>query len=399
MAAPLAFNEAERLEALRSYEILDTSPEEEFDSLTHLAGIICRTPIALITLVDAARQWFKSRVGLEATETPREHSFCAHAIVQSEPFVVPDALEDPRFSTNPLVTSDPKIRFYYGVQLVNDKGLALGTLCVIDRKPRELNAEQIDALKVLGRQVVAQLQLRRALQELSRHRSQLEETVEQRTKQLRTALKRVESTYDETLAALGAALDLRDNETAGHSRRVTRYCLEIAKALGCDNEELKQIERGSYLHDIGKIGIPDSILLKPGRLTPEERITMDSHVRIGYDIVSRIAFLARPADIVLTHQERFDGTGYPQGLVGAEISMGARIFSIADTLDAMTSDRPYRRALPFSEARDEIIRESGRQFDPEIVEAFLSIPEEAWTKIRAEVAERRQTLRQLPEVI
>ena len=124
---------------------------------------------------------------------------------------------------------------------------------------------------------------------------------------------------------------------------------------------------------------------------------MDSHVRLGYDIVSKIAFLARPSEIVLTHQERFDGTGYPQGLVGKEIPLGARIFSVADALDAMTSDRPYRRALPFSEARDEILGQSGRQFDPAVVEAFRSIPEEAWNRIRKEVAERRQTLRQLPE--
>ena len=397
MAASIPLNETERLEALRSYEVLDTSPEEEFDALTRLAGVICGTPIALISLVDAARQWFKSRVGLEVQETPREVSFCAHAINQPGPFVVQNALEDSRFSTNPLVTSDPKIRFYCGVPLTNEKGLSLGTLCVIDRQPRQLSTEQMEALKVVGRQVMAQLELRRTLRELDRHRSQLEATVEQRTRQLRAALKRVESTYDETLEALGAALDLRDNETAGHSRRVTRYCLEIATVLGCGEEELKHIERGSYLHDIGKIGIPDSILLKPGQLTLEERSVMDSHVHLGYDIVSKIAFLARPSEIVLTHQERFDGTGYPQGLVGKEIPLGARIFSVADALDAMTSDRPYRRALPFFEARDEILEQSGRQFDPAVVEAFGSVPEEVWSRIRKEVAERRETLRQLPD--
>jgi HD-GYP domain-containing protein (c-di-GMP phosphodiesterase class II) len=306
-------------------------------------------------------------------------------------------LDDPRFAANPLVTSDPNIRFYCGVALTNDRGLSLGSLCVIDRQPRELNQEQIEALKVLGRQVMAQLELKRTMRELDRHRMQLEETVEQRTKQLQSALKRVELTYDETLEALGAALDLRDNETAGHSRRVTRYCLEIAKVLGCGREELKSLERGSYLHDIGKIGIPDSILLKAGRLDAQEREIMDSHVRIGYDIVCRVAFLARPSEIVLTHQERFDGTGYPQGLVGSEIPLGARIFSVADTLDAMTSDRPYRRALPFAEARDEIVRYSGVQFDPDVVQAFLSVPEDTWIRIRAEVGQGRQSLRKLME--
>jgi putative nucleotidyltransferase with HDIG domain len=227
--------------------------------------------------------------------------------------------------------------------------------------------------------------------ELENHRHNLEFMVEQRTRQLQAAMKRIELTYDETLEALGAALDLRDTETAGHSERVSRYALALARAMGCTDEQLKQIRRGSYLHDIGKIGIPDSILLKEGKLTPEEIAVMQSHVRIGYNIVCRIAFLAGAAEIVLTHQERYDGTGYPQGLVGSEIPPGARIFAVADTLDAMTSDRPYRRALPFEAARDEVVRESGRQFDPEVVQAFLRIPENVWEEIRAEVAGYRAT--------
>jgi cyclic di-GMP phosphodiesterase len=226
--------------------------------------------------------------------------------------------------------------------------------------------------------------------EVEHYRTRLEEMVGHRTKQLQTAMKRIELTYDETLEALGAALDLRDTETAGHSRRVSRACQEIARAMGRNPEELKQISRGSYLHDIGKIGIPDAILLKPGKLDEEETAIMQTHARIGYDLVSRIAFLAPAAEIVLTHQERFDGTGYPQGLMGEEIPMGARIFAVADTLDAMTSDRPYRRALPIAQAREEIERESGLQFDPEVVRAFLAIPESTWTEIRMEVAGLRK---------
>lgn len=222
--------------------------------------------------------------------------------------------------------------------------------------------------------------------ELENYRQNLEQMVEQRTKQLQTAMKRIESTYDETLEALGAALDLRDTETEGHSRRVSRSCLEIARAMSCSSEQLKQISRGTYLHDIGKIGIPDSILLKPGRLSEDETAVMQTHARVGYDLVSKIGFLAPAAEIVLTHQERFDGTGYPQGLVGDEYPLGARIFAVADTLDAMTSDRPYRRALPLATARAEITLESGRQFDPEVVRIFLSLPEPVWERIRMEVA-------------
>ncbi len=225
--------------------------------------------------------------------------------------------------------------------------------------------------------------------EVEKYRESLEEMVDQRTKQLQAAMKRIELTYDETLEALGAALDLRDNETGGHSRRVSLYCLEMARAYGCSPEQLKQIARGSYMHDIGKIGIPDSILLKPGKLTADERAVMESHARVGYELVNRVAFLASAAEIVLAHQERFDGTGYPQGLVGEEIPLGARIFSVADTLDAMTSDRPYRSALSFAIAQAEITRESGRQFDPDVVRVFLVLPISIWQEIRQRSASLR----------
>lgn len=230
------------------------------------------------------------------------------------------------------------------------------------------------------------LEKKRLELEVENYRQNLEQMVDQRTKQLRAAMKRVENTYDETLQALGSALDLRDTETEGHSRRVSRYSVEMARAYGCSNDQLKQIARGSYLHDIGKIGIPDAILLKPGKLSADERVTMETHARIGYELVSRIAFLAPAAEIVLTHQESYDGTGYPQGLIGEEIPIGARIFAVADTLDAMTSDRPYRRALPLSAARTEITSESDHQFDPKVVEVFLTIPEEDWENMRQEVA-------------
>ena len=163
--APLPQHEAERLDALQRYEILDTEPEQKFDDLTLLASHICEAPIALISLVDAERQWFKSKVGLTTSQTSRSISFCGHAILENDVMVVPDAAADARFADNPIVTGEPNVRFYAGAPLVTPDGHALGTLCVVDRVPRDLSAAQLDALRALARQVVAQLELRRRLRE------------------------------------------------------------------------------------------------------------------------------------------------------------------------------------------------------------------------------------------
>lgn len=192
----------------------------------------------------------------------------------------------------------------------------------------------------------------------------------------------VQKSYQATLDALLAALDTRDTETEGHSERVAAYTMAMANRLKLSPTELADIERGALLHDIGKIGVPDSILYKPEPLTPQEWEIMKQHPAIGYRMCMKVDALRPAAPIVLHHHERWDGQGYPYGLAGEAIPLGARIFAIADTLDAMTSDRPYRKAMSFAEAREEIIRCAGTQFDPDMVKLFLEIPEEELRLIR-----------------
>ncbi|MDR3752071.1 MAG: response regulator [Terracidiphilus sp.] len=226
---------------------------------------------------------------------------------------------------------------------------------------------------------------RQVLQESHNYQQNLEQIVQARTEMLRQAMEDLENSYDVTLEALGDALDLKDSETEGHSKRVTAYTIALARAMGISPAQIKVIARGAFLHDIGKMAIPDEILRKPGKLTPDEQEVMREHCTRGYHILRKIPFLSEAAEIVYSHQEHYNGTGYPSGLSGNQIPIGARIFAVADTLDAITSDRPYRKARNFDLARQEILRCSGTQFDPAVVEVFLKIPNELWQELRSEI--------------
>ncbi len=186
----------------------------------------------------------------------------------------------------------------------------------------------------------------------------------------------------DTLEAMISALDMRECETGRHSYRVTEYTLILAKNFGVPQPDLGNMAKGALLHDIGKIGVPDHILLKPGKLTDDEYEIMRKHPVYGYNLLKRLKFLEQAAEVVLSHHENFDGTGYPHKISGKQIPLGARIFSVVDTFDAMTTGRSYRGAISYEEAIDLITQSSGNQFDPDVVDVFIRIPRDAWVKAR-----------------
>jgi putative nucleotidyltransferase with HDIG domain len=226
---------------------------------------------------------------------------------------------------------------------------------------------------------------RRLLQQNAVYRQDLEQMVTARTGMLNQVIADLERSYDITLEALGDALDLKDAETEGHSKRVTAFTIALARGAGVPPQQIKVVARGAFLHDIGKMAIPDAILLKPSKLRGDEQKVMREHCARGYQMLRKIPFLQEAAEIVYSHQEHYDGSGYPRKLKGEQIPLGARIFAVADTLDALTSDRPYRKATTFAAARQEIKRCSGTQFDPKVVDVYLSLPDQLWEDLRAEI--------------
>ena len=214
-----------------------------------------------------------------------------------------------------------------------------------------------------------------------RYENHLEELVEQRTAELDRALNSLEGAYRSTLKALTAALETRDSETHGHSERVVTYSLRLGREHGLSSAEMKALEFGSLLHDIGKIGVPDSILRKPAKLTDEEWVRMKEHPMHGQQILRGIEFLQGASRVVAQHHEKWDGTGYPLGLRQEEIDICARIFAVADAFDAITSDRVYRRGKSYEAAAQELDDWAGRQFDPKVVEAFHRVPKEDWEEL------------------
>jgi HD-GYP domain-containing protein (c-di-GMP phosphodiesterase class II) len=217
--------------------------------------------------------------------------------------------------------------------------------------------------------------------QLQRYAADLRETF----KQERARRQELQASYMATVVALSNAVEARDAYTGKHAERVAAYGMEIGSAAGLDVGGRPEIEFGFLLHDVGKVAVPDAILYKPDRLTPEERLVIEQHPVTGAHIVAGIDFLGEAAAVVRSHHERWDGKGYPDGLQGEQIPLAARVFAVADVLDALTTDRPYRAGSPIAVARQMIVREAGSQFDPGVVDAFNTIPNEVFERIGAKI--------------
>jgi putative nucleotidyltransferase with HDIG domain len=277
-----------------------------------------------------------------------------HVRAMGDLFLFTDAQATPDLPNHALYR-DVNMRTI-GVASLIREGEVLGLLKVYSfGKTRRFNASELALLQGVAHQ---------ASQALANAR--LFDQTQQLAEELRGA-------YDATIEGWALALDLRDKETEGHSRRVTEMALQLSKAMGVLPEQLEDIRRGALLHDIGKMGVPDSILLKPGPLTPEERTIMQQHTLLAQKMLSRIVHLHRAIEIPLSHHEKWEGGGYPHNLRGEEIPLPARIFAVVDVFDALTNERPYKKAWTIQDALAEIRSQSGRHFDPAVVEAFLTL--------------------------
>jgi len=302
-----------------------------------------------------------------------------------------------------LVVTDVRMPVMGGLELLanigarhHDVGVVMLTAC--DDVASAVRAMQSGALDyvlkpfrledlggTVDRALAAYRQLRRDRLQLA----ELEILVNEQARQLRQVLKQLHDVWEKALDAMVAALDAREHEPESHSKRVSEYAARLASTVGVEAGLLEAIRRGAMLHDIGKIGIPDSVLLKPGKLTGAEWVEMRKHPQIGFWILEGIEVLKPACQIVLTHHENFNGTGYPDGLQDVGIPIGSRIFSVVDSLDAMTSDRPYRKAMSYERARREIEEGCGLQYDPDVVRSFLSIPPGDWAEIREQTTNMR----------
>jgi HD-GYP domain-containing protein (c-di-GMP phosphodiesterase class II) len=313
-------------------------------------SILLLNPVTL-TLDYAAGIGFKTR-SIEQSQVKLEDEIAGRAVREYRTVSRPNLkLVREMFSRSSLL-ADEEFEAHYATPLVV-KGQVKGVLELFHRKTFEPEAEWLDYFETLATQAAIAIESASLLESLQRTNAELM------------------LAYDATIEGWSRALDLRDRETEGHTQRVTEMALKLAEKMGMSDAEKIDLRRGSLLHDIGKMGVPDAVLLKPGNLTDSEWEVMRRHPMYAYQMLSPISYLKHALEVSYCHHEKWDGSGYPRGLKRDEIPLSARVFAIVDVYDALTSDRPYRTAWPREKAYDYIREQAGKQFDPQVVKVFL----------------------------
>jgi len=366
-SARLRQQTARHLNQLQALHIIDRAISSSFDLRPVLNTVIAQTIAQLdVDAVDVllyhphlkildyvTGQGFRTRA-IEQTRLRLGECFAGHSAFERRTIHVPNLPESGSSFTRAAILEGEGFLEYYAVPLIA-KGEVKGVLEVFNRTPLPLNPEWVDFLETLAGQAAITIDQTQLFDDLQR--ANLELVI----------------AYDATIEGWARAMDLRDEETENHTRRVTEMTLSLARALGITGNDILHIRRGALLHDIGKMGVPDNILLKEGELTAEEWVLMRRHPQFAYEMLQPIKYLRQSLDIPYCHHEKWDGTGYPRGLKGEQIPIAARIFAIIDVWDAVTSDRPYRKGWTEQKALAHIQEQSGKQFDPKIVDAFLKI--------------------------
>ncbi len=337
----------------------EVSLDDVLKRITGEIGELLRSDNVQVFFVEENGNGMQLRAALNAPSIAQSEwgRVAAHWVLRNrQPVMTQDLARDLRFNAQAY-----DVRACLAVPMMISVRV-IGVIAVAHPEANTFDTNDLRLLTTLAGQVAAAIERARLLDE-----------TERQAESLATAFSDLEASYQATLLALSAALDARDRETEGHSQRVTRLAMAIGRRLKLSPDELTSLERGALLHDVGKIGISDNVLLKAGPLTADERALMNRHPQLGFEMLKAVPFLRDALPVVLHHQEMYDGSGYPDGLRGEEIPLGARIFAVADTYDAITSTRPYRRALSHEAALQEIVRCSGTQFDPMVVDAFISL--------------------------
>jgi len=369
-----------RLRALRNIDLaivgsldLRIILDVVLDQVTTQLGVDAATVLTYNARADhleySAGRGFRTEA-LRHTRLHLGEGYAGRAAMQREQLRVADLRTEPGDFVWSWLAPEEGFVAYFAVPLVA-QGQLRGVLELLHRQPLDPDESWYEFLDMLAGQAA-----------IAVDNAVLFEGLERANQELRVA-------YDQTIEGWARALDLRDDETEGHSRRVTELALLIAGELGVDDAELVHIRRGALLHDIGKLAVSDRILLKPGPLTDEERAAMERHPAYAVGLLSSIPFLEPALDIPRCHHEKWDGSGYPNGLAGDEIPLAARIFAVADVWDALRSDRPYREAWPLDQIREHIRDQAGTHFDPQVVEVFLSLDQQALEQVERFAALRR----------